>query len=269
MQITIVILPYYQELRSEAMKRKELLQILNQVGKGQLEPEQALEILQDPGYEDLGFARIDHDRAKRRGFPEVVLCQGKTTDQVVKIMESLACENDNILATRAGPEVFQAVKKVLLEARYNSSGRVIVRENNPRKRVGHIKVISAGTSDQPVLEEACEVAKVLGNRVTRITDAGVAGVHRLLNNVEEINQARVVIVVAGMDGALPSVVAGLVRKPVIAVPTSVGYGANFAGLAPLLTMLNSCASGVGVVNIDNGFGAAYLASSINQLGRED
>lgn len=251
------------------MEKKKLLQILNQVSRGQLEPEQALEILEDPGFEDLGFARIDHDRAERRGFPEVVLCQGKTTRQVVKIMERLASQNDNILATRAEPEVFEAVQEVLPECRYNNSGRVIIRENNPRERVGHIKVISAGTSDQPVLEEACEVARVLGNRVTTITDAGVAGVHRLLNNVAEINQARVVIVVAGMDGALPSVVAGLVRRPVIAVPTSVGYGANFAGLAPLLTMLNSCASGVGVVNIDNGFGAAYLASSINQLDRAE
>ncbi len=251
------------------MNRENVLKILKQVEKGMLTPEEAITEINDPGFEDLGFARIDHDRAERRGFPEVVLCEGKTREQIVKIMENLAGKNDNILATRAEPEVYKAVKEVLPGCKYNKAGRVIVREKKPAPRRGHIKLICAGTSDLPVLEETYQVATVLGNKVTRITDAGVAGVHRLLNDLEEINQARVVVVVAGMDGALPSVVAGLVKKPVIAVPTSVGYGANFGGLAPLLTMLNSCASGVGVVNIDNGFGAAYLASSINQLGLEE
>ncbi len=222
----------------------------------------------EKGYEDLGFAKIDHDREKRKGFPEVVLCEGKTTEQVVEIMKSLAKKSDNILASRAEKEVFEEVKKVLPKARYNKLAKMIVREKKPLNKVGNILVVSAGTSDQPVVEEAIETAKIMGNKVTRLVDAGVAGVHRLLNNVDKLEKAKVIIVVAGMDGALPSVVAGLVNKPVIATPTSVGYGANLGGIAPLLTMLNSCATGVGVVNIDNGFGAAYLANSINKIGEE-
>ena len=241
-------------------------EILELVEEGKLSSDKAFEKINDPGYEDLGFAKIDHDRADRKGFPEVVLSEGKTTEQVVEIMNKLADKSDNILASRAEKDVFEEVKKHLPNARYNELGKMIIREKAPLKRVGNILIVSAGTSDQPVVEEAAETAAIMGNKVTRLVDAGVAGVHRLLNNIDKLNEAKVIIVVAGMDGALPSVVAGLVSKPVIAAPTSVGYGANLGGIAPLLTMLNSCASGVGVVNIDNGFGAAYLANSINKIG---
>lgn len=251
------------------LNQNKIKKILESVEKGEINSDKALEKLKDPGYEDLGFAKIDHDRESRKGFPEVVLCEGKTTDQVVKIMDKMGEKSKNILGSRAEKEVFEEVKKVLPDARYNELGKMIVREKSPLKKVGNILIVSAGTSDQPVVEEAAETAKIMGNKVTRLVDAGVAGVHRLLNNVDKLSEAKVIIVVAGMDGALPSVVAGLVNKPVIAAPTSVGYGANLGGIAPLLTMLNSCASGVGVVNIDNGFGAAYLASSINKIGEED
>ncbi len=244
----------------------ELKKILKQIKKGKLNIDRAVEKLTDPGYQDLGFAKIDHNRSSRRGFPEVVLCEGKTKDQVVQIMVKLTDLYDNVLATRAVPEVFEAVKEKISEARYNRSGRTITVERKPLERKGSILVVSAGTADLPVVEETVETAKIMGNKVEKLTDAGVAGVHRLLNNVSYLNKAKVIIVVAGMDGALPSVVGGLVNKPVIAVPTSVGYGASFGGLAPLLTMLNSCAAGIGVVNIDNGFGAAYLANSINKIG---
>lgn len=248
--------------------KKDLKKILEQVRDNSLDIEQALTEITDSGYEDIGFAKIDHNRKKRRGFPEVVLCEGKTSEQVVKILETLAKQHPNILATRALPEVFQAVKEVLPEARYNKLGRVIVREKEPLPRLGSIMIVSAGTSDLAVVEEARETASIMGNKVDTVNDAGVAGVHRLIHNMDIIKKAKVVMVVAGMDGALPSVVGGLVDKPVIAVPTSVGYGSCFNGLAPLLTMLNSCAAGIGVVNIDNGFGAAYLANSINKIGEK-
>ncbi len=244
---------------------KKLKEALKKVETGDLSSEEAISSLQNSGYEDLGFAKIDSDRDRRRGFPEVVLCEGKTPAQSAEIMARMAKNNDNILATRADREDFDAVKEKVPDVRYNERGRVIIREKSPRHRAGHILVVSAGTADQPVVEEAVETARIMGNRVEKLTDAGVAGVHRLLHNTPRLYEARVIIVVAGMDGALPSVVAGLVENPVIAVPTSAGYGANMDGIAPLLTMLNSCASGVGVVNIDNGFGAAYLANSINRL----
>ena len=244
---------------------RNLQKVLNQVEEGEVTSQEAMNILQEPGSEDIGFAKIDKDRSRRRGFPEVVLCEGKTPDQVADIMQEMAKSNDNLLATRANPEIFSEVEKRVAEVRYNERGRVIVRETNSRPRRGHILLVSAGTADQPVLEEAAETAEIMGNKVEKLADAGVAGVHRLLHNARELYRARVIIVVAGMDGALPSVVAGLVNGPVIAVPTSAGYGANLDGVAPLLTMLNSCAAGVGVVNVDNGFGAAYLANSINKL----
>lgn len=244
---------------------EKLKHIIEKVEAGDINAAEALEDLKDPGYEDLGFAKIDHDRARRRNFPEVVLCEGKTPEQAAKIMEKMAAKSDNLLATRAEPEVFDAVSERLDDVRYNERGRVIVRENDPRPRRGGILVVSGGTADEPVVEEAAETAKIMGNAVEKLTDAGVAGVHRLLKNAEKLYQARVIIVAAGMDGALPSVVAGLVDCPVIAAPTSAGYGTNLEGIAPLLTMLNSCASGIGVVNIDNGFGAAYLASTINKM----
>ncbi|MFW5985751.1 MAG: nickel pincer cofactor biosynthesis protein LarB [Halanaerobiales bacterium] len=251
------------------MSADELKKLLEKVKGGNISIKEALARLEDSGYEDIGYAKIDHNRSQRKGFPEVVLCEGKTEEEVTGIMKKLATKNDNILATRAGEEVFKAVKKFLPEARYNRRGRVIIHEKNPLPRQGSIVIISAGTSDQPVVEEARETALIMGNQVKTITDAGVAGIHRFFDNIDIIRQARVIIVVAGMDGALPSVVAGQMKQPVIAVPTSVGYGTNLDGIAPLLTMLNSCAAGVGVVNIDNGFGAAYLANSINKIGLKE
>lgn len=244
----------------------KLKKIFNQVKQGELEVEEAIREINDPGYTDIGFAKIDHDRKKRRGFPEVVLCEGKTTEQVVEIIKTMAREHDNVMGSRAEPEVFAEVKAEVPEVRYNELGRTIILEQDPLPRRGSILIVSAGTSDLPVVEEAAETAQIMGNKVEKLNDAGVAGIHRLLNNVDYLNRAKVIIVVAGMEGALPSVVAGLVEKPVIAVPTSVGYGANLGGLAPMFTMLNSCAAGVGVVNVDNGFGAAYLANSINKIG---
>ncbi|MTI59074.1 MAG: nickel pincer cofactor biosynthesis protein LarB [Firmicutes bacterium] len=245
--------------------KEQIKQILKDVQDNKLSIENAMEDIYDCGYHDIGIAKIDHNRDRRRGFPEVVLAEGKTSEQVVKIMESLAEYHSNILATRAEPEIYELVKQIIPEVKYNKLGRVIILERRPLPRKGCVVVVCAGTSDLPVVEEACETALIMGNEVKKLRDVGVAGVHRLLDNLDILHQARVIIVVAGMDGALPSVVAGLVDKPVIAVPTSVGYGASFNGLAPLLTMLNSCAAGIGVVNIDNGFGAAYLANSINKM----
>ncbi|SJZ43288.1 nickel pincer cofactor biosynthesis protein LarB [Selenihalanaerobacter shriftii] len=248
------------------MQPNRLKEILTKVQAGDLDIDTAVDELKSPGYEDLGFAKIDHHRQLRRGFPEVVLCEGKTTEQVVKIMQNLADTGQNVLATRAEPEVYEAVKEVIPEIEYNELGRTLILEQTEiEEEEGSILVVNAGTSDIPVSEEAYETARIMGNKVEKLYDAGVAGIHRLLENHDQLRKAKVIIVAAGMEGALASVVGGLVDKPVIAVPTSVGYGASFGGLAALLTMLNSCAAGVGVVNIDNGFGAAYLANSINKL----
>ena len=215
----------------------------------------------------MGFAKIDYHRELRQGFPEVIYCAGKTTEQVITIFQYLAqkCEG-NLLATRADRDVYEAIAAKFPEVQYHDIARLIVLRRGKQDFRGHILVISAGTSDLPVAEEAALTAEVMGNRVERLYDTGVAGIHRLLDRMDKLQSARVLIVVAGMEGALASVVGGLVDKPVIAVPTSVGYGASFGGVSALLSMLNSCASGVGVVNIDNGFGAGYLASSINRLG---
>ena len=218
---------------------------------------------------DLDFAKVDSHRSLLRGFPEVVYCEGKRTEQIVAIFNELASGPGPVLATRASPPVFQAIQAVLPDVRYNDLGRTIVYEPQPLpKRSGTILVITAGTADLPVAEEAAVTAEVMGNPVERLSDVGVSGLHRLLAHMERITAASVLIVVAGMEGALPSVVGGLVRRPVIAVPTSVGYGASFGGVAALLGMLNSCASGVTVVNIDNGFGAGYAASLMNALREE-
>ncbi len=219
---------------------------------------------QKAGYEDLGFAKVDHHRIKRKGFPEVIYCQGKTPEQVAKIARRIWDHGHDVLATRADRKTFTAVKKVLKRAKYHETARIITYYKEPRRLVAGslIAVVTAGTADLPVAEEAAVTAEFLGNKVERIYDVGVAGIHRLLDNLPKINKCRVVIVVAGMEGALPSVLGGLIDKPIIAVPTSVGYGASFKGLSALLTMLNSCAPGIGVVNIDNGFGAAALAYSI-------
>ena len=216
-------------------------------------------------FADLGFAKVDHHRALRTGVAEAVFCQGKTVEQVVGIVEHLAQAHNNVLATRATPEVFEALQAAGLAGEYHPKAKIAVVNPEPREGVGLIAVLSAGTADQLVAEEAAVTCEVLGNRVERIYDVGVAGLHRLLEHYPLLQEANVLIVVAGMEGALPSVVGGLVDRPVIAVPTSVGYGASFGGIAALLAMLNSCAPGVSVVNIDNGFGAAQQANLINKL----
>ncbi len=242
-----------------------LRKLLESFKNGEISLDDVTKVVNDSEYEDLGFAKIDHSREKRRGFPEVLFCQGKTIEQTVKIMKSLTQQHENVLATRAEQEVYENVKESISDARYNPIAKTIVVERKALPKVGKILVVSAGTSDQPVVEEIRESANVMGNNVEMLLDVGVAGLHRLLRNVGKLKKAKVIVVVAGMDGALPGVVAGLVDKPVIAVPTSVGYGANFNGIAPLLTMLNNCSGGIGVVNIDNGFGAAHLASLINKI----
>jgi len=246
----------------------DLRELLKRFKEGKVTIDEILSAINGTGkgYEDLEYAKIDYHREKRRGFPEVVFCQGKTSEQVVEIIGVLTKYHKNILATRAGEEIYKKVKENFEDARYNPVARVITIEREPLPKVGKILVISAGTSDLPVVEEVKESASIMGNNVETLVDVGVAGIHRLFYNIDKLESARVIVVVAGMDGALPSVVAGLVNKPVIAVPTSVGYGANFNGLAPLLTMLNNCSGGIGVVNIDNGFGAAHLASLINKMG---
>ena len=218
---------------------------------------------------DLGFAQVDTHRALRKGFPEVIFGAGKTPTQVVAISGKLVEREQNVLVTRVTSEHAKALRKKFKHAVHHESARCVTIEKKPLpKRAGHIAVICAGTSDLPVADEAAVTAEIMGNNVVRITDVGVAGLHRILARREDVQKANVLIVVAGMEGALPSVVAGLVSKPVIAVPTSVGYGASFGGVAALLGMLNSCGSGVTVVNIDNGFGAGYAASQINALGEK-
>jgi pyridinium-3,5-biscarboxylic acid mononucleotide synthase len=249
------------------MQKDKIKELLDSVQRQETSVEDALLKLANLPYEDLEYAKLDHHRTLRRGYPEVVFCQNKTVEQVKNIVQRLA-EQNKVLATRATPEMFAAVSGVLPQAQYNELGRTItVRHKDLVEEVDqsrHILIISAGTADMPVAEEAVETALFMGNDVKKLYDVGVAGLHRLLNNKHLIDKANVIIVVAGMDGALPSVVGGLVEKPVIAVPTSVGYGASFHGVGPLLTMLNSCAPGITVVNIDNGFGAAYSASLINK-----
>jgi len=249
------------------MNEKRLREILLGIRENRVGIDDGVAALKKLPFDDLGFAKIDSHRELRRGFPEVVYCAGKTTEQITAIVRNLAEKADhNILATRAGREVYEAVAAAVPDAEYHDIARlVIIRRGNQEKR-GCIVVLSAGTSDMPVAEEAALTAEAMGNRVERIYDAGVAGIHRLFHHRDQLMAARVLIVVAGMEGALPSVVGGLVDKPVIAVPTSVGYGASFGGLAALLAMLNSCSCGVSVVNIDNGFGAGYQAGLINLLG---
>lgn len=248
------------------MNEDTLRILLREVQTSQTSIDDALRRLQTLPFEDLGFAKIDSHRTLRKGFPEVVYCEGKRSEQVVAILQRLAQGPGPLLATRAAADVFLAVQEAIPTARYHDLARMIVIEpQSLPKREGLILVVAAGTSDLPVAEEAAITADVMGNRIERVYDVGVAGLHRLLAHTELLMQANVLIVVAGMEGALPSVVGGLVRRPVIAVPTSVGYGASFGGLAALLGMLNSCASGVTVVNIDNGFGAGYAASLMNGI----
>jgi hypothetical protein len=244
-----------------------LRELLEQIRSGQTSPDDALEQLKGLPFEDLGFAKIDHHRALRAGMPEVIFGPGKSPAQFSEIFCHLASRaNNNVLATRVSPEQVAAVQQRIPEASENPLARTLVlRQNDNLPGKGTIVIVSAGTSDTPVAEEAAVTAEIMGNRVERIYDVGVAGLHRLLTHRESLQHARVLIVCAGMEGALPSVVGGLVGVPVIAVPTSIGYGASFGGLTALLAMLNSCASNVSVVNIDNGFGAAYVGSLINRL----
>lgn len=248
------------------MYKEQIKKLLLAVKNQELAVEEALQRLQNLPYEDLGFANIDHHRALRKGFPEVVFCHNKPVEQAVDIICRLAQRN-TVLATRATKEIFKHVQELVAHAEFNEVARTIVVQHPDSQRTPvtdkKILVITAGTSDIPVAEEAVVTVKTMGHPVERLYDVGVAGIHRLFDHKEKIDAANVLIVVAGMDGALPAVVAGLVDKPVIAVPTSVGYGASFQGIGPLLTMLNACAPGIVVVNIDNGFGAGYFATMIN------
>jgi NCAIR mutase (PurE)-related protein len=251
------------------MNANELRGLLKAVQSGQVSPDAAVERLRHLPFEDLGFAKVDHHRALRQGFAEVVFGKGKTPAQVAEIVRAMLRRKgskQNILVTRADAKMFAAVRKLSRAAKYHAtSGVVTIARNQEISGKGTIAVVSAGTSDIPVAEEAALTAQMMGNRVAPLYDVGVAGIHRLLTHRDALTEARVIICVAGMEGALPSVVGGLVAVPVIAVPTSVGYGASFGGVAALLGMLNSCASNVTVVNIDNGFGAACVASCINRL----
>ena len=248
------------------MNRLQIEALLKEVSEGRTAVETALERLKDLPFEDLGFAKVDHHRALRTGMPEVIFAAGKTTAQVAAIFERMANAGGNVLATRASREAFDAVAAVEPAAVYHEAARAITLEQAPVKPgTGTVAVVCAGTSDLPVAEEAAVTLRLMGNTVELIADVGVAGIHRLLAQKQSLQTARVLIVCAGMEGALPTVVAGLVNAPVLAVPTSVGYGASFGGVAALLGMLNTCAPNVSVVNIDNGFGAACIASLINHL----
>jgi NCAIR mutase (PurE)-related protein len=251
---------------SAALNAESIRKLFEQVRGGRLSPDEAVERLRHLPFEDLGFAKVDHHRALRAGMPEVVFGEGKSPAQMAQIFSRLAKHGGNILATRASEEQFAAVRKKQPKVEYRTPARAIVLQCDKKKYgKGTIAVISAGTSDIPAAEEAVVTAEIMGNDVEHLYDVGVAGIHRLLANRGTLARARVVIVCAGMEGALPSVVGGLVGVPVVAVPTSVGYGAAFKGLAALLGMMNSCASNVSVVNIDNGFGAGYVAALINRL----
>jgi pyridinium-3,5-biscarboxylic acid mononucleotide synthase len=246
--------------------KSQLEDLLRKVQAGRLTPEKALEALKHYPYQDLEYAKIDHHRELRKGFPEIIYGLGKSDEQIVGISREIVKKGGNLLITRVEASTYRKIKRAFPGARYQSQGKIVYLKKTPAAPgKGLIVVLTAGTSDIPVAEEAAVTCDVLGNDVERVYDAGVAGLHRLLGEYDKLKRARVIVAVAGMEGALPSVVAGLVAVPVIAVPTSVGYGASFKGIAALLAMLNSCPGGVGVVNIDNGFGAAYLASQINHL----
>ncbi len=250
------------------MDKRKVEELLHKVKEQKISIEEAMQCLRGLPYEDLGFAKVDHHRALHKGFPEVIYCPGKTTGQIIEIARKLIQSGSGVLATRAEPYVYNEFRKNFPESAYHELARAIVvrHAEETRQPVGKILVMAAGTADLPVAEEAALTAELMGGSVIKAYDVGVAGIHRLFEYWDHIKDARVIVAVAGMEGALPSVVGGLAGCPVIAVPTSVGYGANFQGLAPLLTMLNSCASGVSVVNIDNGFGAGYTAALINRRG---
>ena len=257
------------------MEETRLKELLEKLAGGGMTVEEALERLRILPFEDLGFAKVDHHRALRRGFPEVIFCEGKTSEQIVEIARGIIDQGVNLLATRCSPELYSAVSSDLPETVYHPEGALFAFEQGEQVKLGTVAVVSGGTSDRPVAEEAALCAHYLGCRTDRLYDVGVAGIHRLLISWDAVRHSDVIIVVAGMEGALASVVAGITDSPVIAVPTSVGYGASFGGLSALLTMLNSCAGGVTVVNIDNGFGAGFAAALIcrkirrsNKAGRK-
>ncbi len=248
------------------MTEKKIRALLDQVRQGKLDVDAAVGRLKHLPFEDLGFAKIDHHRALRQGMPEVILGRGKRPEQVVGVVKKMLRTSPNVLVTRADEALYRQVRKVAPAARFHElSGAITIHRDRTLYGRGKLLVVSAGTSDIPVAEEALVTAGIMGNQVEHLYDVGVAGIHRLMNNRDILQSARVIVCVAGMEGALPSVVGGLVAAPVIAVPTSIGYGSSFQGLAALLGMLNSCASNVAVVNIDNGFGAGFVASMINRL----
>jgi len=248
------------------MNADALKALLQNILEGRISVEEGVTRMRDLSYVDVGCAKIDTHRELRVGYPEVIYCPGKTIVQIQNIVQAMVKRQTNVLATRASEEIFTAIQNICPDAVYHPLARAVtIRSNAIVAQDGYIAVVTAGTSDLPVAEEAAVTAEFCGNHVQKIVDVGVAGIHRLFDKLDVIRKARGIIVVAGMEGALPSIVGGLVDKPVIAVPTSVGYGASFQGLAALLTMLNSCAAGVCVVNIDNGFGAGYMASMINRL----
>ena len=251
------------------MNKADLTKLLQAVRAGKVNVEAALDRLKNLPFEDVAYAHIDHHRHLRHGMPEVIYCEGKTLEQVVGIAKRMLKAWSDVLATRASEAVYKAIKKIDRRTVYHKASRAVVLQHTKKTATkGIVLVLTAGTSDIPVAEEAAVTAEMLGSAVQTVYDVGVAGIHRVLSKRDILDAARVIVVVAGMDGALPSVVGGLVDKPVIAVPTSVGYGAGFQGLAPLLTMLNSCAAGIAVMNIDNGFGAGVLAHRINLLGEQ-
>ena len=246
-----------------------LKELLRDVQSGEVKPDKAFEQLKALPFSDLQFAKIDHHRTLRKGFPEVIFCPGKTIDQVCQIASELLSNKQDVLITRAGKEVFSQIKKTVPAACYYQDAKIILVQEKARPKIGCVAVLTGGTADLPIAEEAAITCEAMGNNVNRVYDVGVAGVHRLFAHQDLMSEARVIIAVAGMEGALPSIVGGLVSVPIIAVPTSIGYGANFQGLAPLLTMLNTCSPGIAVVNIDNGFGAGYMASLINRMGLQE
>ncbi|MEW5802784.1 MAG: nickel pincer cofactor biosynthesis protein LarB [bacterium] len=247
------------------MNPAHIRSILEAVQQGTTGIDEALGVLKNLPYEDLGFAKLDHHRHIRRGFPEAVFCPGKSIEQIVSIAQRITATGSTLLATKAGAEIYEAIRAIAPCARYYPQARMIVVQKEPPSQKGHVLILSAGTADIPIAQEAAVTAEAHGSRVTSLFDVGVAGIHRLLSHQHLLDQARVIVVAAGMEGALASVVGGLVNKPVIAVPTSIGYGANFKGVAALLTMLNSCVGGVAVVNIDNGYSAGCIAHLINVL----
>ncbi len=246
------------------MEKEYLKKLLNDFKNNHASIDESIEKLRKLPYEDISFAKLDHHRNIRTGYPEVVFCQGKAEEHIVAIFKVLQKHNNNVLLTRAEESTFKKIKKINPKVKYNKLARTITLIKKPIVHVGEVLIVAAGTADIPVAEEAAETASIMGSKVEKLYDVGVAGLHRLLKNVDKVYNAKCIICLAGMDGACVPTTAGLARCPVIAVPTSVGYGANFKGLAPLLTMLNSCAPGVAVVNIDNGFGAGYLATLINE-----